>query len=227
MNGGCELTNDPASDWDYAVHWNYNDTKIPPLELCSTDKRVFNINCTSTRKDYTDKVFEDIFGYSIDADTHKIGRCIKKSVHQSTHDGVIVETPCKKKKGFVYQKWIDNRINKEWIRDIRVPIFDGTIPMIFIKDRVSTSMFITWTGKRVYSLDPAEKHLTAREAAKILEFSKAVGLDLGELDVLRDNSTGLIYVIDVNDTPGGNVFKYIKGGWRLEKDLTRYMMSLL
>lgn len=33
--------------------------------------------------------------------------------------------------------------------------------------------------------------------------SKGIGLDFGELDIIRDNADGGIYIIDVNKTPWG------------------------
>ena len=34
-------------------------------------------------------------------------------------------------------------------------------------------------------------------------------LDFGEIDILRDNSTGLIYIVDVNDICAGALAKHI------------------
>ena len=43
--------------------------------------------------------------------------------------------------------------------------------------------------------------LSKDEQAKLLQFCRAIGLDYGELDVLRDNGDGRIYVVDANNTP--------------------------
>ena len=34
-------------------------------------------------------------------------------------------------------------------------------------------------------------------------FCRTIGLDMGEIDVLRDNATGRIYIVDVNSMPFG------------------------
>lgn len=39
------------------------------------------------------------------------------------------------------------------------------------------------------------------EQGALLEFCARIGLDYGELDVLRDNDSGTIYVVDANRTP--------------------------
>jgi hypothetical protein len=41
------------------------------------------------------------------------------------------------------------------------------------------------------------------EIKKINEFCRQIGMDYGELDVLRDKDSGRIYIIDSNNTPWG------------------------
>ena len=38
---------------------------------------------------------------------------------------------------------------------------------------------------------------------KILLFCRRMGLDYGELDMLRDREDGRLYIVDVNNTPFG------------------------
>lgn len=44
---------------------------------------------------------------------------------------------------------------------------------------------------------------SAAELAQLLDFGARIGLEYGELDVLRDRDSGRIYVVDVNRTPYG------------------------
>ena len=37
----------------------------------------------------------------------------------------------------------------------------------------------------------------------MLRFARALGIDYGELDILRDRDDGRIYIVDVNNTPFG------------------------
>jgi hypothetical protein len=39
------------------------------------------------------------------------------------------------------------------------------------------------------------------ECAQLARFADLIGMDYGELDVLRANDSGLIYVVDANRTP--------------------------
>jgi hypothetical protein len=50
--------------------------------------------------------------------------------------------------------------------------------------------------------DP-ETILSREEISKIGEFCNKMQLDYGELDVLRCRDTKRIYIVDVNNTPGG------------------------
>ena len=51
--------------------------------------------------------------------------------------------------------------------------------------------------------EPAEALLTPAEQRQILDFAGRMGLDLGELDVVRDRPTGQLYAIDVSNSPYG------------------------
>lgn len=50
---------------------------------------------------------------------------------------------------------------------------------------------------------PVTSVFSGIEKEKILAFTEKFGLDYGEVDVLRDNDDGRLYVIDVNNTPFG------------------------
>ena len=99
--GGCELTNDINSDWDYGVWWNYKDKNRPDERLVNDKRKVFNLYCNNVTKSYTDKIFREVFGYSSMADITRIGYCIKKGERQAAHDGRFVPTPCDKLKGYI------------------------------------------------------------------------------------------------------------------------------
>ena len=46
-------------------------------------------------------------------------------------------------------------------------------------------------------------NFSQEEIGQIRAFCREMGLDYGELDVLRDTSDGRIYIVDVNNTPTG------------------------
>jgi glutathione synthase/RimK-type ligase-like ATP-grasp enzyme len=45
--------------------------------------------------------------------------------------------------------------------------------------------------------------LSPEEVERIIRFCRRMGLDYGELDVLRHRDDGRIYIVDVNTTPWG------------------------
>ena len=218
-----ELTNDINSDWDVGVWWNYKDVNTPLKRLVDDKRPVLNLYCGNVTKSHVDKVFKSVFGYSSMANTERPGMCVRKSEDQAAHDGKFMQTPLIREKGYIYQIPIDNRISQRWIRDIRVPVFLGKVPILFIKDRTIEITFDTGRGEKNYNMADPLEYLSKDELAKIIEFSYKIGLDLGEIDTIRDNSTGKLYIIDVNDIPGGEVFNKIKGGRYWEQYLTKYL----
>jgi len=52
--------------------------------------------------------------------------------------------------------------------------------------------------------------LSEEEADRVQRFCRGMGLDYGELDAVRDASSGRLYVVDVNNTPFGPPAKVIR-----------------
>ncbi|MDP4952363.1 MAG: cell division cycle 123 family protein [Flavobacteriales bacterium] len=48
-----------------------------------------------------------------------------------------------------------------------------------------------------------DQFFSKEEQRLILQFAEAMNVDFAEFDVLRDNQSGKIYIIDVNTTPYG------------------------
>lgn len=229
---GHKLTNDINSDWDIGVHWKvfYKELSYykPPNELFYDRRLVLNSICNNVQKSYIDDLFKITFGYSSLADVTKIGYCVKKSENQSAHDGEITRTPCLKEPGYLYQKLIDNRMSINMVYDIRVPVIMKELPCVFIKAKNIDGTFEnSLTSKLKYWYDKIENWLTKQEIEKIKEFSQLFGLDIGELDILRDNSTGLIYITDVNTTPGAGLFDHIENGNKIKLELAHILDELL
>jgi glutathione synthase/RimK-type ligase-like ATP-grasp enzyme len=78
----------------------------------------------------------------------------------------------------------------------------GSVPLVYVqrkeipRDRIKTAT-------QVVHLAEAQDVLGHEEIGKILELCAALGLDFGELDLLRSNDDGSIYILDANKTPGG------------------------
>jgi hypothetical protein len=77
---------------------------------------------------------------------------------------------------------------------------DGNI-VIYLKYRPVSTRFSN-TNTRVDIANTADV-LSPSECDKILAFSRLSGLDYGEIDIVRDTGDGLLYILDVNNTPSG------------------------
>jgi hypothetical protein len=202
-----QIVNDlsQAKDAQFIVNWDFSTyrTSYPELLKLSKTREVINIHCSDISKKHVDQIFGKIFGYTtiIDPTTFK-GKCVKKGDINAVHDGTIVECPIEKPDPeYIYQKLINNKANEEFIEDLRVPVFKDYIPFVYIKNRPIDTRFASYNSN--VSIIETEKILSKEEVNKILLFCHEMGLDYGELDVLRDRDDNKIYIIDANNTPGG------------------------
>jgi hypothetical protein len=151
-----------------------------------------------------DKVFAEVFGYSSIVDPAiTMGKCVRKSNSNAAHDGQIIDCPIKiNEEGSVYQLLIDNQIDDDHVMDIRVPVYRDVISeylSIWIKPK--EARFLVNFGERRCA-HPSEI-LSQEEQQNILCFCRKLGLEFGELDVLRHRPEGKIYIVDANPTPDG------------------------
>ncbi len=219
---GYNMTNDINSDWDIGVHWNYKDINTTPDKLLHDKRLVINRNLNNVSKSYVDKMFTQAFGHSSMADTTKIGYCVRKGENQSAHDGAFVRTPCKKEDGYIYQTLIDNRISEDMVSVTRIPVFFGEIPFLLLKTVNVKGIFEnTKSDIHLYSTGNIREYLTYDEIEKIKLFCSLSGSDVVDLDALRDNSTGKLYIIDINNIAGSMIFDYMD-----DAELIKYKLAL-
>jgi hypothetical protein len=207
----------------HVIHSDYKNVNEVSLEVLNLDLPIINKGCTNVKKDYVDEVFTKVFGYSsfIDPEKHR-GCCVEKSSQQAIHNGRIVKCPMKpdlkeypSKHGVihkrVYQKMIDTRFEMDKIREFRVPIINHGIPIIFVKELGVNSMFHPHK-ENYYNVYVANVYewFDCDEIGRMIDFSKEFSFEFGEIDVLRDNSTGLVYIVDVNNIPMGSLFSHLK-----------------
>lgn len=212
---GYRITANPLKRCDIAINW-YNamdgnpflppDPALTMLRRSRPSVTVLNVNCTDVSKRRVNAVFEETFGYSLTIDPLTYtGQCVEKSNWNGLHVGQLTECPtAKRKEDVVYQKLIRNVSKGGLVEDIRVPIFGGTIPFVYLKYRPLDNRLVdrSHTNKKAVIAEVKEV-LSEKESSKIIEFSQRMGLDYGELDVLRDEVEGKIYIVDVNNNPFG------------------------
>jgi hypothetical protein len=201
---GCAMTSSIKSQPDLVVA--FEDTTKRSYNAALTEiggnNYVVNQCCDDISKVKVEDVFRDVFGYGtfVDPETY-VGPCVMKSNENAMHDGEVVECPITAQgSDVVYQKIINNIVEDE-VLDIRVPIIRGAIPFVYLKYRGLRSRFSNMNSR--VAMGSADSAFTSDEMAKIKQFAEKLGLDFGELDVLRDVDDGNIYIVDVNNTPCG------------------------
>lgn len=197
---GARLFSTLVRKSDLIVVWK-DETLDAPF---SNPKLITAVNgaCFDIRKTTVARRFEEVFGYAYHVNPRTFsGECVEKSDDNAKHDGHLVSCPREPQSGMVYQRLIDNRIDDDTVCDIRVPITGAEIPLIYFKFKHLRDRFSNDTCR--VEQWPPDKALGDEEINRILSFANRIGLDYGELDVLRHRKDGRIYIVDVNKTPWG------------------------
>lgn len=202
---GYKITSNPNKPYDVA--FSFHDVTIKSddatLEKLKARGKVINGDCFDISKIHVDEVFARVAGYStmIDPRTHQ-GNYVQKSDTNGLHDGVVLSEPTEPKSGYVYQRLINNTCDNEKVRDIRVLFIGGEIPLVIERTR---SVHCRFTKTEKIRITEPEELLQQQDLALIKDFCHEFKVDYAELDVLRDNDDGRIYIVDVNLTSGGPV----------------------
>jgi len=171
-------------------------SRIPP------DVPVLNDTGLDTRKANVDAHFAAVAGYGTTIDIAKeSGFAVMKSEINGKHDGRIVRLPLSvldPRK--VYQKLIDNSLG-DYVVDLRIPFVLGNPVLAYVKFRERSRRFEN-ANASVKLVVPTDV-LSEDEIGVCQRFCHSIGLQYGELDVLRDRGSGRIYVVDANNTPAG------------------------
>jgi len=190
---------------DLVVNWEDCTVRrhLDVLEELSLKQPVLNLRCRDISKRKVEAVHQAVLGYGLAVNPREFaGRCVKKSNDNATHDGRIIQCPVEQvDEQAVYQRVVNNSRDGQFVEDIRVPVFGDTVPFCYRKVRPVGLRF----GNENSSAQVCEvsEVLSANELNQLGRFCCEMGLDYGEVDVLRDLDDGRIYIIDVNNTPFG------------------------
>jgi len=207
----CNLRMRGPQERDAALAIAWNATTSYELDQAQLDSllsrmRVLNARCTDVRKSTVGRHFRAIFGYSLEVDPYTYtGPIVKKSENNGAHDGKLLHGPLTEvEPGYLYQRLVTYptaRGMAEW--------------RMFIVGRKPVAVYRLYapaddrfkTGKEP-ELTNLHEEFSAEERAKIGEFCESIGLDFGNVDVLRDAEDGRIYITDCNNTPTGPAKKF-------------------
>lgn len=189
---------------------HFDVTIVDPREMSAfksalhPETFVINEHCLSISKEIVERRFEEIFGEPLRIDpTGFVGQGIKKSKWNSAHDGEILSFPIPTEEvdpDCVYQRLIDNEWDEVYTRDFRVVVVGDEIPFVAILWRRREFRFGQCPAERA-SFGMPERLFSQAEQEQVLNLGRAMGVDFCLLNVLRSNSSGRIYVVDVNNTP--------------------------
>lgn len=175
------------------------------IQMLPKQKFVINGDCFDVSKRKVEDVFEKVFGYSLRIDPRRYDyKYVMKNNDNGCHDGKIMIRKISEQeyaefsKKYVFEKLINN-INPKNLKhtiDYRVPYY-GYPSMVYISHIKKKHRFKQINVKTVVR-KPLEV-FSEEEVRKINSFCQLMGLDCGDLDIVRDFTEGRIYILDVND----------------------------
>ncbi|MCX7359959.1 MAG: hypothetical protein NT015_17700 [Alphaproteobacteria bacterium] len=196
--GGFEFAPTPERA-DAAFYFEDQTIAKPPPPRHA---KAFNFGVGDVSKSNVARVMEEAFGYPLAIDpTTFVGEAVEKGEGNGLHDGRLVTCPLSPKQGQAYQRVIKTEGADGWAHDLRTACVGGEPVVVFVKQKPASARFsiqntsvVVKTPEEVFSPD---------EIAQLKRFLTAMKLDWGGLDVLREHSTGRLYVVDVNKTDTG------------------------
>lgn len=198
-------------DADLVVRWKNQSLYSLPEHIVSLleGKKTINLKCDNIKKLYLDEVFHDVFGYSTRVDPLRhTGECVKKSDYNAKHDGQVINCPIEKiEPDCIYQLKLNNEIpGTSYVMDLRTYVFGDTIPYVRLTYKpLETRFGALFVDAMMFETNEI---FSSVEVGLILQLCNRMGLDYGELDIIRHSDNGKLYVIDVNSTPSRNFHPY-------------------
>lgn len=202
---GYRMINKLQSNMHIVVSFNDTTFRKNDEVLTSLIKNynIINYRCNDISKNNVNLIFQKVSGYSLSIDPLKTeGFFVRKSNFNARRDSKVIACPINDiEEGYIYQKIVNNQVDTNLVLDLRVPICKDTIPFVYLLYGSIHDRF----GETVLKVEMAEVNevFSPEEVEKILLFSKEIGLDLGELDILRNRDDGKLYIVDANNTPVG------------------------
>jgi hypothetical protein len=171
--------------------------------LGDSSRPVINIGCLDVGKGTVGEAFEEVFGYPLNVDptTHH-GLVVEKSDANARHDGRLVRCPIPAAdSNCAYQVFANSLGDDSLVHFMRIPIMGNSVPFVYRKALVPDERFKGEAGGAApATIAETADCLSSDEVELILQMCRGLGADMAEADVLRDNDSQRIYVVDVNKT---------------------------
>jgi hypothetical protein len=199
---GLRITTNPGAACTVAMHW-HDTTRRPPnpvLQRLAATLPVINLEGNDISKTSVDAAMHAVFGYGLAVDPLRTaGDVLEKDDLNALHDGRILRGPLERRRpGRVYQAVVRGQEAGGFIEELRVPVVGDEVPFVYLKYKpVHAPLELSVRGTIV---EPGGV-LAPEELAGLVAVSRALGIDFGELDVIRHQADGRLYVLDANNTP--------------------------
>jgi hypothetical protein len=198
---GAVVVDDPR-EADLVFHFDDSTQSLTPAPVAKPGARLVNFECRDVSKSAVAAAFEETFGYALKIDPAAYtGDAVEKGEDNGAHDGQIVTCPIQPRADRVYQRLIDNRIDRGLVEDLRTPTLGGIPACVFLKRRPTDERFANLNTE--VALARPEDVFSPPEIEAIGRFCRRLGLEWGGLDVLRDAADGRLYIVDANKTDMG------------------------
>ena len=204
---GVQMSNKLNGKYDVGIYWDPRmdiNKQTPKLKQNGKKIKLINLFLVDTAKGFVAESFETHFGYGYKVDpTTFNGYCISKHNGNGTKSCFFLKCPIEANdifKDHSYQQIIDytDKKDPDTLYELRIPIVGGIIPCVLFKTR-NRGLRFTSKNRSIQIVSPL-KYLTEQECHKIITYCRYIGLEMGEIDVLRSHEDGQIYIIDVNNT---------------------------
>ena len=194
---GLRIGHQPRGDQP-TIAWE-GAALLRPEHAARLPSNAINRHCLDLRKSTVDRAWAEVAGYTISVDPLAWDDVlVVKSEENGLHDGQLVIGPLRRRRsGVVYQRLVDSR-EGDRIKNYRAFLVGTEIVLLFEVWRVYPHWFSS-VGMAM-PRRPSEL-LSEPEIEQVLRFAAALGMDYGEIDIVRDRHSGLIYAVDANRTP--------------------------
>ncbi|MDN5938139.1 MAG: hypothetical protein L0H83_05700 [Salinisphaera sp.] len=197
------ISNNPKLPFDLVVAWQ-DTTHRPPdplLQRLARTHTVINLRCNDISKRAVEAASREVFGYGLFVDPLRHhGPCVRKHDDNGRHDQTaIVQCPVSEvDPACVYQRLVDARHDEQHVCDMRIQVCGDVIATVLLRIRPRATPF---SGDVLLHNCSATQLLGQEEIGRIQVLARRMGLDYGEIDAIRDDRDGRLYVVDVNTTP--------------------------
>jgi hypothetical protein len=218
---GYSVVKSASEEFDFAYLWQDTTKLIPSAELCEIAKYkpVLNLSCQDISKRKVEQIWWQVCGYGSLIDPCQFhGKVLKKFDENGKGGGEVIDCPIFPREidaTCVYQALIKTSDANQQL-EYRLPYIMGRMPLAFevVKDDPEhvPERRIQNQFKRSITPRPSDEVFSKLELAQITRFCQELGLDIGELDILRCLQSQRIYIIDGNTTP--TYFNMFNRFWR-------------